>query len=152
MKEIILSIISVSLIVTVFNLILPKGRMSDIIRYCLSFISITIMISPLIIKNDWFNINFDIDKEILYDENLLDYINSNKIFYDEKNCNEIIKKYGISDASTKIEYTVNDIKICYNGVAVYGCNYIHELAVTLSEYLNIPIKEVKFYEWHSFFR
>jgi len=146
MKEIILSIISISLILTLFDLILPKGNMSDIIKYSLSFISLIILISPLINKNGWLDFNFETYNEIYYDQNLLNFINEKKLINDEKICNEIIKKTGINDAVVKIEYTVNELNAVYTGVNVYGCSYLQEIATELSTYLNVPVGEIRFYE------
>ncbi len=146
MKELILSVISISLILTVFNLILPKGSMSDIIKYCLCFIYILILLSPLINENDWLNLSFESYNEINYNQSLLTYINEKKIQNDEKVCNEIINKNGINDATVKIEYTVDNLNAVYTGACVLGSIYVQEVAEQLSSYLSVPIGEIKFYE------
>ncbi len=107
MKSWILSVCCISLFTTVFSLLLPKGKLEKTIKSVFSLLVLFIMLQPLI------NIKFnDIDlgyifssSEIYYQNDFIDYVNREKVYLLENNCQKIIEEQGIPNTKVIIEYT-----------------------------------------------
>lgn len=150
MKEWILSIIGVVLLVSIFSLLTPSGRLNKIIKGIFSFIISLVIISPVLSYFTDTDVAFTYDfSDIAYDKLYLSYVAEESVNQKQQNCIKIAEELGISEAQVIIEYSVGQaFEIQISGVTVNlrnsvinseseHINIIDNLRMSISEYLNI---------------
>lgn len=88
------AVLSVALIITISQSILPEGRCKNAAKIIFRFILIIAVINPLLTTN--LNIELPIkSNDVVIDEEAISFIEEEKISVIEKKCAEILQKEGI---------------------------------------------------------
>ncbi len=159
MKEWIIRIIGVVLLISIFSLLTPSGKLNKLIKGVFSFILSLVITSPILsyfTKSDYdYSCIFE---EINYDEIYLSYVVQEKVNQKQQSCAKIAQELGITNAQVIIEYSVGQaFEIKISGVTVNlknsvinseseHINIIDKLKTKFSEYLNIDKNLVIVYE------
>ena len=139
MKAWIISISAITILTSIFSLILPESRIGKLIKSIFSILIVFVVISPISnIKNQ--EVSFDKfvnSSKIVFQQNYLDFIADKKTIELENECKKIIEKMGVNNVFVNICYKYNDTK-------KFTINYAEinlENAVIISDKANINIKE-----------
>ena len=139
MKAWIISISAITILTSIFSLILPESRIGKLIKSIFSILVVFVVISPISnIKNQ--EVSFDKfvnSSEINFQQNYLDFIADKKTIELENECKKFIEKMGVNNVFVNICYKYNDYK-------EFTINYAEinlENAVIISDKANINIKE-----------
>lgn len=88
------AVLSVALIITISQSILPEGRCKNAAKIIFRFILIIAVINPLLTTN--LNIELPIkSNDVVIDEEAISFIEEEKISVIEKKCAEILQKEGV---------------------------------------------------------
>ncbi len=156
MKNYLISIFSITLIVTLINLILPKGKLTKYVKSTCSFILAFTIVFPLVNFN-----NLDINScfndeniEINLQEDYISYVFEEKKRNDYQIINQILSNYGINNAEIKIEYNVVNlsdftpkkikINLCKEQENVNISK--EQVKIVLGNYFNIESENILLYD------
>ena len=109
MNQWVFSVIVCVLLTSIISIITPEGRLGQITKGIFSIIVMLVIIKPVInLTGDTEvpNGQFNVDSEISYD--FIDYSNELKSSKLSKDCEQLLKIYGVDKANVKIEYSVDE--------------------------------------------
>ncbi len=111
MNNWILSIGSLIILTTVISMLLPEGKISKHIKAVFGLIIVLVMLQPVFtLKNGEFTFNFsDVESQITFQQDYLDYIGNEKIINMEENCEQILLKNGFKNAEVSIDYNIDEL-------------------------------------------
>ncbi len=161
MKEWVLGLCALGLLTTLICLILPQGKLSNMIKGILSLLVIIAVINP-IINADFHNFSFDMEglfenvQTVNKQEEYLEYVLEEKRQRLEGDCDDIILQYG-ADATTKISADIVDNKLKIEWVSVSIKKWelndesehkdiIEEIKNAIADYLNVSQGIIRIYE------
>ena len=156
MKNYLISSISITLIITIINLILPKGKLSKYVKSICSFILAFSLVFPLLNFNGT-NLNdvcTNSNKQIILQEDYISYVFNQKKQSDNQKVQLILSDYGINYEDIKIEYNVANINdfipkkirlTLGENNANINENVICEIKNVLSNCLSVDTENIFFY-------
>lgn len=160
MKNWLLSICVTVIIISVFAIIAPQGKIGKFIKSILNIVLVLVIVKPVI--------NIDMDSviskiinsgnEVVFQTEYLNVISERKADIYEKNCILIIEDCGVNDASVVIDYISDEDGFFYienvsvnlkNSVFISDKEHIDiidEIRERLGEYLNVKSEAIDIYE------
>ncbi len=159
MKSWVASIVVNVFIFSIISLILPEGKTSKTIKTALSTLLILVVLQPFLNLNLQ-KIDFDsfFESEYAVQTSYLDFVNEKSVTIYEKNCEEIIEKYGISEYKVNIIYDVNDNnEILFKKIQINlknsvinsdesNINIIAGIKTAIQNYLSVSEGQIEIYE------
>lgn len=103
----ILSVLSIAVLISLCQAILPEGRTKLAVKTIFHFILIIAIISPLSNINKDISIDFT-ESKVSVDESAVYEINLQKITYLESDCLKILNKNNVSAEDVEIEFIISD--------------------------------------------
>ena len=160
MKTWVSGLIISSFVFTVLALLLPNGKTLKSVKTTFGLIFIVLVFTPIVQLKDFdFNVKeflFDYTPEIQV--NYIDFIYQEKEKSLEKNCKLLLEDLGVFNADINLIYKTNDenqfvidyVEINIKKAVINSenehINIIEKLKKSVSEYLNINLKNVVIYE------
>lgn len=158
MKAYLLSVVSIILISTILNIILPDGKIGKFINGIFAILIVCVMVQPIkILKNNFQTQDYvNFNKQII-DKEVVEIINKLKIDAKKETVNNILIYHGINDSELEFEYNLIDYEILYKKVQINlknavinsdqpHINIIEQARKNVADYMNINIDSVIFYE------
>lgn len=109
MKAWVIGILVNVFFITVLSLILPEGKMVKSIKSVVSLLLVIVIVQPVLRLKD---INLDLgqvfNKEVVLQNNYLEYIHFKKVENYEKSCVLLLEKVGIYQAKVDVIYKINE--------------------------------------------
>lgn len=129
-------VLSVALIITISQSILPEGRCKNAAKIIFRFILIIAVINPILQAD--FNIDISLKQnDVIVDEKVISYLEEEKISIIENKCAEILKKDGIFVKEIKISAYIRSANYFIEKVTVI----LDKKRITNeSEHINITSK------------
>lgn len=114
MKGWLISVVSMLIVITLLELLIPKGRLSPLIGSLFSVIFLIVVFYPLTGKISLPNILDwqEYDSTIEIDEDFLYYATEKSADKKKTKCLKKLNEYGINDLSFDIEYSKDDCGVC----------------------------------------
>lgn len=160
MKNWLLSICVTVIIISVFTIIAPQGKIGKFIKSIFNIALVLVIVKPVI--------NIDMDSviskiinsgnEVVFQTEYLNVISERKADIYEKNCILIIEDCGVNDASVVIDYILEEDGFFHienvsvnlkNSVFISDKEHIDiidEIRERLGEYLNVKSEAIDIYE------
>ncbi len=149
MKEWLLGVVATILFTTILSLILPDGKTLNLIKNIFGILSILVVINPLFKIDEIISPREFVfgDKEIVLDNNYLDYVYGKKLKILEENSLKIIEEYYSKGATIVIECNKDNLlEVEVNKISIDLSNckliangekntYIDKIVNQLSAYL-----------------
>lgn len=110
MKGWLISVVSLLIVITLLELLIPKGRLSPLIGSVFSVVFMLVAFYPLIgkISLSDFSERFDYDSMIETDGDFLYYTAEKSAEIKKTKCLKKLNEYGINDLSFDIKYSKDD--------------------------------------------
>ena len=151
----VLSICATSLLTAIIGLIVPKGKVGGIIKCTFSLITVLVVIKPLInIKNTNFDFTFFNEKEIVLQDNFIDYsVNLRKTALENDLVN-LLAKNGVKNSHIILDVDSEENNFVIKKAVVnladavinsdkVNINITEEITELISTYINVQ-KEMIF--------
>lgn len=150
LKTYIISLVSVSLLTAITQIITPEGKLKNVSKTIFSFIVILTIISPVV--SGKLKINFDFENnlsDVTVDEKAVNLIYEEREMLIEKNCESILKENGIigvridvvfSGKVEKVTLNFEDLRITEETEHI---NIISKTIDILSDFLSIKKEIIK---------
>ena len=141
MVKFVISISSVTILISIISLLLPEGKASNIVKFVMSLIVLSIILSPL--KN-LANCNFDFDlnnsQNVSAQDDFLDYYANKNANLITQDCIKICSDNGIENANATLEYEItNDYKLTIKKITLI---IKKEVISTIDKHIDI-IEQIK---------
>lgn len=158
-----LSVLGVSILGVLVDIILPEGEMQKYIKSIFSILVVFTLIVPLLnINIDKLNFNNLVFNQtsVKLDQNYINAFNTQYKNLLEKNCEQLLASSGFKGVSVEIDINLKDNKFSINKVElniknlVMNTNEPHtnkytEMRECVTKYLDIEKEKVVFNEWQK---
>lgn len=105
MRDWIFNLVAISILISVFSVILPKNKNGSFVKNIFHVIIVFIVLNPFLKGETIFHdISFNSNAEMVLQSNFISNVNSRKIENVCENCTELLKLNGIIDAKIDISY------------------------------------------------
>ncbi len=153
----ILSILGIVVAGVFIDIIIPNGTISKYIKSIYAIFVLAVIISPIINffnKNQGFNLQY---QEYEINENLINYINQNKVKSIENNITADLEEEGMSNIDIIINYSIDNNELSINSCTINLKNLVisadkqhinkYEIIKQIvHEHTNLAEEEMIFYE------
>ncbi len=153
----ILSILGIVVAGVFIDIIIPNGTISKYIKSIYAIFVLSVIISPIINffnKNQGFNLQY---QEYEINENLINYINQNKVKSIENNITADLEEEGMSNIDIIINYSIDNNELSINSCTINLKNLVisadkqhinkYEIIKQIvHEHTNLAEEEMIFYE------
>lgn len=157
MSGYILSILGIVIVGVLVDIVVPSGTINKYIKSIYAIFVLAVILSPLIkFLSNTHDINVNITGYEI-NEDLMNYINTNKIKSLETNIENKLKDEGFDGIDIKINYSIESNELMINSCTVNMQNLVitsdkqhinkYEFIIeVLREYTNLADEEIIFYE------
>lgn len=157
MSGYILSILGIVIVGVLVDIVVPSGTINKYIKSIYAIFVLAVMLSPVIkFLSNTHDINVNITGYEI-NENLMNYINTNKIKSIETNIENKLKDEGFDGIDIKINYSIESNELMINSCTVNMQNLVitsdkqhinkYEFIIeVVREYTNLADEEIIFYE------
>lgn len=157
MSGYILSILGIVIVGVLVDIVVPSGTINKYIKSIYAIFVLAVILSPVIkFLSNTHDININITGYEI-NEDLMNYINTNKIKSIETNIENKLKDEGFDGIDIKINYTIESNELMINSCTVNMQNLVitsdkqhinkYEFIIeVVREYTNLADEEIIFYE------
>ena len=157
MSGYILSILGIVIVGVLVDIVVPSGTINKYIKSIYAIFVLAVILSPVIkFLSNTHDINVNITGYEI-NEDLMNYINTNKIKSLETNIENILKDEGFDGIDIKINYSIESNELMINSCTVNMQNLVitsdkqhinkYEFIIeVVREYTNLADEEIIFYE------
>lgn len=159
MKNYVINIFSVVILIAIFTLILPNGKMQKHVKSIFAVIISFVIISPILTlgKEDFNSIITSTEFTFDFDKNYLNYVWEIKNNENKDKIIKILNGFGINEPKVEIQYIVTsdgNYEVLNTSVDLISANYDEEdfstkkieIVEQISSILNVKKDKVIFYE------
>lgn len=160
MNKWILSIIAIVFISILIQFFLPEGKLNKYVKSFFGIATILVVIQPIfMLKNNNLDIDFNEEQsQIVFQNNYLDFISQEYIYYKQIDCQNLLKENGFNGVEVYIEYTVSelgeteilsaliDLKNAEYNFDPKNIDIIEDIIKPISKYLEVKEEQVNVVE------